>query len=96
MVDVGSSPQYSHHVVRSSQTTSTQLAHLTSTNMFASKLSIKLKKNNFLLWYQQVKRVIFCHKLHKMAVNPHIPPMFKTNDDRVMNIVSKDYEEILP
>lgn len=44
MVDVESSPQYSHHVVRSSQTTSTQLAHLTSTDIFAPKLLIKLKK----------------------------------------------------
>lgn len=63
------------------------------TNTFAPKVSIKLQENNFLLLNQQVEGVILSHKLHKIVVNPRIPPMFKTESDRIENIVSKAYEE---
>ncbi|KAI5387765.1 hypothetical protein KIW84_073748 [Lathyrus oleraceus] len=67
------------------------MGFFSSKNTFAPKLSIKLQEKNFLLWNQQVEEVILSHKLHKMAVNPHIPPMFKSESDR--NIVSEAYEE---
>lgn len=63
-----------------------------SGNTFAPKLSIKLQENNFLLWNQQVECAILSHKLHKVEVNPHIPSMFKTVSERLLNIVCEEYE----
>lgn len=63
-----------------------------SRNTFAPKLFIKLQENNFLLWNQQVEGVILSHKLHKIVGNLHVASMFKTDTDRLANIVYEEYE----
>lgn len=39
-----------------------------------------------------MENVILSHKLHKIVVNPTIPTMFKTDNVRLLNIVSEEYE----
>lgn len=80
-----SSQHESHHAL-------TQHLFLGISNTFAPKLFNKLQENNFLLWNQQVRLVILSHKLHKIMVNPQIPPMLLSNSDRIVNIVSEKYE----
>lgn len=41
---------------------------------------------------KKVKGIILTYKLHKVEINPHISFMFKTNNDRITNIVSEEYE----
>src|SRR3954471_20230895 len=61
-------------------------------SVFGPKLSIKIHENNFLLWNQQFEGIILSHKLHKFVANPQIPPIFKSDDDRLANKVSDEYE----
>ncbi|KAI5398940.1 hypothetical protein KIW84_064351 [Lathyrus oleraceus] len=75
-----------------SQVTMKAMRFSSSKNTFAPKLSIKLQEKNFLLWNQQVEGVNISHKLYKMVVNPHIPPMFKYESGRLENIVYEAYE----
>ncbi|KAI5399274.1 hypothetical protein KIW84_064587 [Lathyrus oleraceus] len=76
-----------------SQVTMKTIGFSNSLNSFSPKLSIKLQEKNFLLWNQQVEGVILSHKLHKMVVNPRIPPMFKSSNDRLENLIYEAYEE---
>lgn len=76
-----------------SQVTMKSMGFSSSKNTFSPNLSIKLLEKIFLLWNQQVEGVILSYKLHKMVVNPHIPPMFKSKSDRLENILSEAYEE---
>ncbi|WJX88788.1 hypothetical protein P8452_70836 [Trifolium repens] len=62
---------------------------------FVPKLSIKLDEKNFLLWNQQVEGVIISHKLHRFVVNPQIPPMYNSESDRELDIVSEAYDQWL-
>ena len=64
----------------------------TGNNRFGPRLSIKLQENNFLLWNQQVEGIILSHKLHKFVVNPQIPPIFDSEENRIANKVSAVYE----
>lgn len=75
------------------QVTMKTIGFSSSLNSFAPKLLIKLQEKNFLLWNQQVEGVIISHKLHKMVVNPRIPPIFKSENDRPKNLVYEAYEE---
>lgn len=36
--------------------------------------------------------MILSHKLHKVAVNPYIPSMFKIDSERLSNIISEECE----
>src|SRR3954468_19974016 len=71
---------------------SSQFTNAMTHNAFGPKLSIKLQETNFILWNQQVEGVILSHKLHKFVVNPQIPPMYKTDEDRIGNTISAEYE----
>lgn len=59
---------------------------------FGPKLLIKLQEINYLLWNQQVRDVILTQRMHKLVVNPHMPPNFKTVQDQAENNVSGEYE----
>lgn len=61
----------------------------------ASKLSIRLEEKNFLLWNQQVEGVITSHKLHRLLIDPEIPPQFTTNEDWLNQQYSDKYEKWL-
>lgn len=82
----------SQDVQKHSQPMTSIMMHSHSDNTFAPKLSIKLQENNFLFWNQQVDGVILSHKLHKIWINSKISSMFKTDNERLINIVLKEYE----
>lgn len=44
------------------------------------------------MWNHHVEGVIWSYKLHNLVVNPYILPMFKTNSDRLANIIFEEYE----
>lgn len=90
MVELENSPHDSHHVTHSSQ--ATQLAFSSYANTFGQNFKSNFKKTIFLLCNQQVEGNILSHKLHKVVVNPQISPMFRTENDRIANVVSKNYE----
>lgn len=78
--------------VQNSQIATSQSLFSGASNTFGPNLFIKLQDNNFLSWNQQVEEFILSHKLHKMVVSTQILLMFKTEHDRIFNVVSKNYE----
>lgn len=59
---------------------------------FHPPLSVKLDDQNFFLWKQQVEAIIIVHKLHQYVVNPNIPPMYNSEANRVVDLVSEAYQ----
>lgn len=79
-------------MIQSIGNTMSELCIFMIANATCTKLLIKLQETNFLLWKQSVEGVILSHELHGEVVNPHIPSMFKNEQDRIANIISEDYE----
>lgn len=76
-------------IMNSSKANTSTMVLSGSTNNFAPKLSIKLQETNFLIYNQQVEGVNLSHKLHTVLVNPHIPPMFKIENNWLENTIWK-------
>ena len=52
----------------------------------------KLDDSNYLHWRQHVEPVINSHILQCFVANTIIPPCYLTEDDRVVDRISLDYE----
>lgn len=60
-----------------------------SSHNFGPKLLIKLQDNNYLIWNQQVERVIRTEIVYKILMNLQISLKFKFEQDWVKGNVSK-------
>lgn len=65
---------------------------LFTSHHFGLKLLIKMHRNNYFLWNQQVKSVILVYRVQKVVVNPHIPLKFKTVQEQLEGKISDECE----
>ncbi|CAJ2642534.1 unnamed protein product [Trifolium pratense] len=58
---------------------------------FTLRITEKLGEKNFHLWRQQVEPYINAHDLDDFLVDPHIPPRFLTETDRITATLNPNY-----
>lgn len=77
MASEETSANTAEHASSSSLTSNTKNIFKT----FAQHVTLKLDENTFCSWKQQIEGIIRTHKLHRLLVNPVVPPRYLTEED---------------